>query len=58
VTIYLNPPLTAIFTYLFFGIGITFYFFVGGSIMLTGILVATLSGKTVQPDEIIPGIGG
>ncbi len=40
--VYLNPPLTAIFTYLFFGIGITFYFFAGGVIMLAGILIATL----------------
>ena len=40
--VYLNPPLTAIFTYLFFGIGITFYFFVGGVIMLAGILIATV----------------
>jgi drug/metabolite transporter (DMT)-like permease len=39
--VYLNPPLTALFTYLFFGIGITFYFFVGGSIMLVGIVLAT-----------------
>jgi len=44
--VYLNPPLTALFTYLFFGIGITFYFLVGGSIMLAGILIATLPGKT------------
>lgn len=56
--VYLNPPLTALFTYLFFGIGITFYFFVGGSIMLAGILIATLPGKTVQPDEFIPDVGG
>ena len=40
--VYLNPPLTAVFTYLFFGIGITFYFFVGGAIMLVGILITTL----------------
>jgi len=46
VTISLNPPLTAIFTYLFFGIGVTFYFFVGGSIMLTGILIVTLDGSS------------
>lgn len=39
--VYLNPPLTAIFTYLFFGIGITFYFLAGGAIMLTGIILAT-----------------
>ena len=51
--VYLNPPLTAIFTYLFFGIGITFYFFVGGTIMLTGILIATLSQvKTALPEEV------
>ena len=31
--VYLNPPWTAIFTYLFFGIGITFYFLVGGAII-------------------------
>jgi len=55
--VYLNPPLTAIFTYLFFGIGITFYFFVGGTIMLAGILVATLPGKTEQPEEIVTEIG-
>ena len=56
--VYLNPPLTAIFTYLFFGIGITFYFFVGGTIMLTGILIATLPAKTAPPDEVIPDVGG
>ena len=43
--VYLNPPLTAIFTYLFFGIGITFYFLVGGVVMLSGILIATLEKK-------------
>jgi drug/metabolite transporter (DMT)-like permease len=42
----LNPPLTAIFTYLFFGIGITFYFLIGGSVMLAGILLATIPRKT------------
>jgi drug/metabolite transporter (DMT)-like permease len=41
----LNPPLTAVFSYLFFGIGITFYFFVGGVVMLAGILVATMPGR-------------
>jgi drug/metabolite transporter (DMT)-like permease len=39
--VYLNPPLTALFTWLFFGIGITFYFVAGGVIMLVGILIAT-----------------
>lgn len=39
--VYLNPPLTALFTWLFFGIGVTLYFVVGGAIMLSGILVAT-----------------
>lgn len=43
--VYLNPPLTALFSYLFFGTGITFLFFIGGSIMLSGILLATLPGK-------------
>lgn len=43
--VYLNPPLTALFTWLFFGIGITFYFVAGGAIMLSGILIATLPGK-------------
>jgi drug/metabolite transporter (DMT)-like permease len=42
--VYLNPPLTAIFSYLFFGIGITFYFLVGGAIMLAGIVLATYKG--------------
>lgn len=56
--VYLNPPLTAIFTYLFFGIGISFYFFVGGSVMLVGILLATLPSKTALPDEIFPDVGG
>lgn len=55
--VYLNPPLTAIFTYLFFGIGITFYFFVGGTIMLAGIVLATLPAKTTLPDETIPDVG-
>jgi drug/metabolite transporter (DMT)-like permease len=52
--VYLNPPLTAIFTWLFFGIGVTFYFLAGGAIMLTGILLATLPGKSGQRDEITP----
>jgi drug/metabolite transporter (DMT)-like permease len=39
--VYLNPPLTALFTWLFFGIGVTLYFVVGGAVMLAGILVAT-----------------
>ncbi len=56
--VYLNPPLTAIFTYLFFGIGITYYFFVGGSVMLTGILLATWPQKAAAVDEIIPDVGG
>ncbi len=56
--VYLNPPLTAIFTYLFFDIGIAFYFFVGGAVMLTGILIATLPGKAALPDEVIPDVGG
>ena len=56
--VYLNPPLTAIFTYLFFGIGITFYFVVGGMIMLSGILVATWPEKPAAKDEIIPDVGG
>ncbi|MCJ7526455.1 MAG: DMT family transporter [Candidatus Aminicenantes bacterium] len=56
--VYLNPPLTAIFTYLFFGIGITLYFFVGGTIMLAGIVLATIPAKAALPDEIIPDVGG
>ena len=44
--VYLNPPLTALFSYLFFGLGITFYFFAGGSVMLGGILWATLPGRS------------
>jgi drug/metabolite transporter (DMT)-like permease len=56
--VYLNPPLTAIFTYLFFGIGITFYFFAGGSIMLAGIILATLPGRAALPGVIIPDAGG
>ena len=56
--VYLNPPLTAMFSYLFFGIGITFYFFAGGSIMLAGIVLATLPGKAPLPSEIIPDVGG
>jgi len=47
--VYLNPPLTAVFTWLFFGIGITFYFFAGGIIMLAGILVATLPARNGLP---------
>ncbi len=43
--VYLNPPLTALFTWLFFGIGVTLYFVVGGAIMLGGILVATSAVK-------------
>ena len=41
----LNPPLTAIFSYIFFGLGITLYFFAGGALMLAGILIATLPGR-------------
>ncbi len=47
--VYLNPPLTALFTWLFFGIGITLYFFVGGSVMLAGILIATLPARNGLP---------
>lgn len=47
--VYLNPPLTSIFSYWFFGIGITTFFFIGGSIMLSGILLATLPGKKKIP---------
>jgi drug/metabolite transporter (DMT)-like permease len=47
--VYLNPPLTALFTWLFFGIGITFYFLVGGVIMLSGILIATLMPTGIPP---------
>jgi drug/metabolite transporter (DMT)-like permease len=56
--VYLNPPLTAIFTYLFFDIGITLYFFAGGIIMLAGILVATWPEKNADADEVIPDVGG
>jgi drug/metabolite transporter (DMT)-like permease len=52
--VFLNPPLTAVFTYLFFGIGITFYFLAGGAVMLAGILIATWPGKAVLPDELVP----
>ncbi len=54
--VYLNPPLTALFTWLFFGIGITFYFFAGGAVMLAGILIATLPGKTgaAADDDPLP----
>ncbi|MCU0237125.1 MAG: DMT family transporter [Acidobacteria bacterium] len=48
--VYLNPPLTALFTWLFFGIGITFYFLAGGIIMLAGILIATMD---LQKDAAI-----
>ena len=54
--VYLNPPLTALFTWLFFGIGITFYFLVGGAIMLAGILLATIPGKTGLNPETGPGV--
>ena len=55
--VFLNPPLTAIFTYVFFGIGITFYFLIGGAVMLAGILIATLPGKTAPPEEVVTGAG-
>lgn len=42
----INPPLTAIFSYIFFRIGITLYFFIGGAIMLAGILIVTLDGSS------------
>jgi len=54
----LNPPLTAIFTYLFFGIGIGVYFFAGGAVMLAGIVLATWPEKAAAPDEVIPDVGG
>ncbi|HOW45249.1 MAG TPA: DMT family transporter [Candidatus Aminicenantes bacterium] len=40
--VYLNPPLTALFTWLFFGIGVTIWFIAGGAVMLAGILIATM----------------
>lgn len=43
--VYLNPPLTAVFSYLFFGTAITGFFFIGGSIMLSGILLATVQSR-------------
>jgi drug/metabolite transporter (DMT)-like permease len=55
--VYLNPPLTALFTYLFFGIGITLYFFAGGSLMLAGILWATWPGKPALAAAAVPGAG-
>ncbi len=39
--VYLNPPLTAIFDFLFNGRGITGYFALGGAVMLGGLLLAT-----------------
>ncbi len=39
--VYLNPPLTALFTWLFFGIGVTLWFLAGGAVMLGGIVIAT-----------------
>ncbi len=46
--VYLNPPLTAVFSYLFFGTGITVFFFIGGSIMLSGILLATVQSRKIK----------
>ncbi|WP_286819287.1 DMT family transporter [Desulfobacter sp. UBA2225] len=53
--VYLNPPLTALFTYLFFGIGITLYFFLGGVIMLAGIMIAT-TGEIRPENQVRPGV--
>lgn len=47
--VYLNPPLTALFTWLFFGIGVTLHFLAGGAVMLAGILIATLPAKNGPP---------
>jgi drug/metabolite transporter (DMT)-like permease len=55
--VYLNPPLTALFTWLFFGIGVTFYFVAGGGVMLAGILWATWPGKTALDATAIPDVG-
>jgi len=52
--VYLNPPLTAVFSYLFFGTGITAFFFIGGSVMLSGILLATLAGKNKFRANLLP----
>lgn len=38
---FLNPPLTAVFSYIYFGKGISPLFFIGGVIMLAGIIIAT-----------------
>ncbi len=48
--VYLNPPLTAVFTWIFFGMGVTFWFVAGGAVMLAGILVAT----TEAPYDTVP----
>lgn len=47
--VYLNPPLTALFAWLFFGIGVTLHFLAGGAVMLAGILIATLPAKNGPP---------
>lgn len=39
--VFLNPPLTAIFSWFFLGHTITPFFFLGGSLMLAGIVLAT-----------------
>lgn len=53
--VYLNPPLTAVFAWLFFLQLITGFFFAGGLLMLSGIVLATFPGRktarTATPDS-------
>ncbi|MBW1714096.1 MAG: DMT family transporter, partial [Deltaproteobacteria bacterium] len=54
--VFLNPPLTAVFAYLFFGRLISGWFFVGGLGMLAGILLAVtgdMRAKT-RPGPTVP----
>jgi len=48
--VFLNPPLTAVFSFIFFRQKISLFFFVGGLVMLTGIIIAvsTASKRQVQ----------
>ena len=47
--IFLNAPFTILFSYLFFGQGITTWFAVGGAVMLGGIYLAVSSGAAKAP---------
>lgn len=54
--VFMNPPLTAFFAYLFFARFISGWFFVGGLVMLVGILLALTGDKRAKtgPQPTVP----